>query len=328
MEALIKEKLEGIKFGDVQVHKHVAVIPVTGANGSGPEYLTMKEALAGNLLIITEVSEGGHVPELKVNNKADIPILLLDGEELAGAKQNRVLNTTILLREKMETIIPVSCTEQGRWSYSSARFSESGHVMSAKLRAVKNASVHENLKSNRAYRSNQGAVWGAIDCMARINDVDTETGAMKDVLEARQKDLDEYLENLPLVPNQHGFVVLVNGQVAGLDIISSPGAFALLHPKLIKSYVMDALTEKPAKGEHAYRGNADAFLARIAECEEHRFTSVGYGNDYRYEGKKIVGSALVHESTVIHMAFFQTTETEKAGSMSSVSRRRAYRTMH
>ena len=70
----------------------------------------------------------------------------------------------------------------------------------------------------------------------------------------------------------------------------------------------------------------DAFLARIMECDEHKFTSVGYGNDYRYEGKKIVGSALVHEGTVIHMAFFQATEMEKAGRMSPVSRRREYRT--
>ena len=326
MEAIIKEKLQGIKFGDVQVHKHVVAIPIIGANGSGPEYFTLKEALASNLLIITEISEGGHVPELKVNNKADIPVFLLDGEELAGAKQNRVLNTTILLKEKAETIIPVSCTEQGRWSYSSARFSESGHVMSARLRSVKNASVHESLKSDRAYRSNQGAVWDGIACMARLHDVSAETGAMKDVLDARQKDLDQYLENLPLVPHQAGLLVLVNGQIAGLDIISRPEAFALLHPKLIRSYVMDALTEKPASGAHAYREKADAFLARIMECDEQKFTSVGYGHDYRYEGKNIVGSALVHESTVIHMAFFQVTEMEKAGSMSPVSRRRAYRT--
>jgi len=57
------------------------------------------------------------VPELKVISQSDRPILLLDGEELVGAKQNRVLNTTILLREKAETNIQVSCVEQGRWSY-------------------------------------------------------------------------------------------------------------------------------------------------------------------------------------------------------------------
>ena len=34
------------------------------------------------------------MPELRVVNKGDARILVLDGEELRGAKQNRVLNTT------------------------------------------------------------------------------------------------------------------------------------------------------------------------------------------------------------------------------------------
>ncbi len=326
MEAIIKGQIEGIRFGDIQVHNHVAVIPMISANGSGPDYLTMKEAIEVHLLSVTEVTEGGTVPELKVINRADKPVLLLDGEELAGAKQNRVLNTTILLREKMETVIPVSCTEHGRWSYSSSHFEESGYIMSAKLRRVKNASVHENLKSARSYRSDQGAVWDEIAVQAMVNKVNSPTGAMRDVLEAKQEDMDTFLEHFPAVVNQNGLLVMVNGEVVGLDMVSRTPAFGTLHPKLIRSYVMDSLTEKPVKGKKASRKKADAFLNKILQCVEHTFDSVGYGHDYRYEGKKVVGSALAHESTVIHMAFFQITETEKAGHMSAVSRRRAYRT--
>lgn len=326
MEAIIKGHLEGIKFGEIQIHNHVAIIPIISTNGSGLDYLTMKEAMACNLLTITEVSEGGSVPELKVKNKADKPVLLLDGEELAGAKQNRVLNTTILLKEKSETTIPVSCTEHGRWSYMSSHFEESGYIMSAKLRSVKNASVHENLKSDRVYRSNQGAVWDEIGIQARLSKVITPTGAMRDVLEAKKEDMDSYLEHFPLITDQNGLFVMVNGKVIGLDIVSKTTAFGILHPKLINSYVMDALTEKPLKGKEASREKADAFLKKIIQCKENTFDSVGYGRDYRYEGQKIVGSALVHDSTVIHAAFFQITAAEKAGHMSSVSRRRAYRT--
>ena len=101
----------------VKVFNNMAVIPLFTSINESPQYLTLKEALEKRLLTITEVSQSGSVPELKVVNKAEIPVLLLDGEELAGAKQNRVLNTTILLKENSETIIPVSCTEQGRWAY-------------------------------------------------------------------------------------------------------------------------------------------------------------------------------------------------------------------
>jgi hypothetical protein len=326
MEAIIKGHMEGIKFGEIQVHNHVAVIPMISSDGSGPDYLTMKEALEGQFLAVTEVTEGGEVPELKVINRGEKPVLLLDGEELSGAKQNRVLNTTILLKEKSETLIPVSCTEHGRWSYRSARFEESGHIMSAKLRSIKNASVYENLKTMRAFLSDQGAVWDEIAIQAHINKVSSITGAMKDILEAKQKDMEAFLERLPLVADQDGLIVLVNGEVIGLDRVSRAAAFRILHPKLIRSYVMDALTEKPVKEKETSTKKTNAFLKKILQCTEQPFDSVGYGRDYRYEGKKIVGSALVHEDTVIHMAFFQITETEKAGRMSSVSQRRAYRT--
>lgn len=326
METVIKECLEALKFGEIQAHKNVAVIPIIGTNGTGPVYLTMKEAMEQGLMTVSEVSEGGNVPELKVSNRGDKPVLLLDGEELAGAKQNRVLNTTILLKEKSETVIPVSCTEHGRWSYRSDHFEESGYIMSASLRSVKNAAVCENLKCSRKFQSDQGAVWDGIARQARENKVEASTGAMRDVLEARQEDLDSFLEHFPLIDRQTGLLVMVNGKVVGLDGVSSPDAFGKLHPKLIRSYVMDALTERPAKGREASRKKAVKFLEEILQCGENVFEPVGYGRDYRYEGPKIVGSALVHEGSVIHMAFFHVTKTEKAGRMATVSRRRAYRT--
>jgi hypothetical protein len=67
------------------------------------------------------VSEGGDVPTLRLTSAADRPVLLLDGEELIGAKQNRVLNTTVLVAAHSRLTIPVSCVEQGRWAYKSAR---------------------------------------------------------------------------------------------------------------------------------------------------------------------------------------------------------------
>jgi len=326
MEEIVKAGMEAINLGAFQRHGHVAVMPIIGFNDAGPDYLTLKEAMAADLIQVTEVTEGGNVPELKVIHKGEKPVLLIDGEELSGAKQNRVLNTTILIKEQSETIIPVSCTEHGRWSYRSASFAESGHLMSAKLRRIKNASVHENLKAMRAFRSDQGKVWEEIAAQASINKISPVTGAMKDVLDAKQEDMDAFLEHFPLVEGQQGLIVLVNGQVVGLDVVSRAATFRILHPKLIRSYVMDALTERPGRDTTDLSEQIAAFLKRIPQCQEQVFNSVGYGRDCRYEGKKIVGSALVHEGAVIHMAFFQITETEKAGYMSSASRRRANRT--
>jgi len=327
MEAIITGHLEGIKFGEIQTHKHVSVMPMLSNNGSGPVYLTMKEAIEWSLLTVTEVSEGGHVPELKVINRADKPVLLIDGEELIGAKQNRVLNTTILLKEKSETVIPVSCTEHGRWSYQSGHFEESAYMMSATLRNIKNVSVSYSLQNTGEFASDQGAVWDGISAQAEAAGVHSATGAMRDVHAARKEDLDDWLEHYPLAAEQKGLLVMVNGKVVGLDMVSDTGAFRVIYPKLIRSYLMDAILEKPGKGKAASSlEKANSFMSKILTCTEKRYDSVGHGQDYRYEGKKIVGSALIHKNTVIHMAFFGITEAEKAGHMSSLSRRKMNRT--
>ena len=59
MEAIIKGHLEGIKFGEIQVHNHVAVIPMISTNDFGPDYLTMKEALEGQFLTVAEALKDG-----------------------------------------------------------------------------------------------------------------------------------------------------------------------------------------------------------------------------------------------------------------------------
>jgi hypothetical protein len=55
------------------------------------EYVTLNVVLYNNFIEIKEISEGGSVPELFVENKSDVWVLLLDGEELTDAKQNCIL---------------------------------------------------------------------------------------------------------------------------------------------------------------------------------------------------------------------------------------------
>ena len=67
--------------------------------------------MAAGTLQVTEVDESGSVPELLATNTGDEMVLLLDGEELVGAKQNRILNITLLAPAMQDTVIPVSCVE-------------------------------------------------------------------------------------------------------------------------------------------------------------------------------------------------------------------------
>jgi len=290
-------------------------------------YLTLKEALKNGRLLIQEVSNSGSVPELKVKNLLDIPVLILDGEELAGAKQNRILNTTILVKEKSEIIIPVSCTEQGRWSYQTNHFYDSDLVSPTFLRAKKASSVSASLKQNRGYHSDQQEIWEDVAFLREKTGVDSATGAMKDVYEQKQTNLEECLKVFQCLPGQKGIFVFIDGEIAGGDILSRAAALAMVFPKLVKSYAMDALIKEQDKIILSQNPIEEArrFLEEIKNCRQEKYPSPGMGDDYRFEGQDKVGSALVVEQQVIHLAFFKASKEEQIGRMSRYKRRKGYR---
>ena len=326
MDQDIKNFINRIKSGDMQVHDNLAVIPLFLDGNGGPSYITLKEALDMGTFIVTEISEGGNVPELKVINKGDIPVILLDGEELSGAKQNRVLNTTVLIAGMSETVIPVSCTEHGRWSYTSSEFRDSDLIMAYNIKRKKARSVMRNVRETGRYASDQGEVWDDIQAMSSNAKVHSSTGAMKDVFESREKDLDDYLNAITMMPEQRGMMVIINGVLMGFDVLSSNTAYAKLHQKLLKSCAIEALLDRKKKTITPNPAIVEGFLQEIITCNETKHKSVGLGIDYRFEGKEKVGTALVHEDNVIHLAFFSLPESEKIGRMAGMSQRRRNRT--
>lgn len=325
MDATIKKYLASFEFGELQHFQNMAILPLLTSLDDSPRYLTLKEALDKQVLTITEVSHEGSVPELKVINRAEIPVLLLDGEEVVGAKQNRVLNTTILVKENSELIIPVSCTEQGRWAYRQKEFSDSDTLMSTKLRGIKAQTVSDTLADSQEFRSDQGTVWTAIHEMSEEAGARSETGAMKAAYESKKEDLSDYLNAFPQVTGQKGLFVFIDGEGVGFDFVSRESAYAILHPKLAKSYAMDAILQKTKLAEAPDVTKAKQFVDRAQKCKEKKYESVGKGWDYRFEGKSLVGSALKFGKKVIHMAFFVITESDKAGEMASSKRRTRFR---
>ena len=312
MELIVRNYLSSLELGDMLVFGNMATIPLFIKADMEPDYITLDEALQHHLSQITEISESGSVPELKVINHADMPLLLIDGEELLGARQNRILNATILVKERAETVIPVSCCEQGRWHHTSRNFSTSPHIMPCFLRQAKVGDVTTSLRSKKGYRSNQARVWDQLRESALRFNVDSPTGAMKDLFDAKEEELHESLKALEIKPEQKGVLIFINGEVAGLDIVSRGSAYMTLHPKLIKSYAIESLEKRRMRTKPSVE-KARAFLAEAAHCVEEKYPSIGYGWNYRYEGERVVGAALVYQDRVIHASFFRTRRIDSNG---------------
>jgi hypothetical protein len=301
---LLNNVLDQIELGEIKTFEHISVIPIISKTTAGMDYRTLPEVLGGEDVRISEISSSGSVGELSLVNDSGEFLLLLDGEELIGAKQNRVMNSSIMAAPRSKIKIPVSCTEQGRWSYQSRNFEDSGVVMPLRARYNKKRSVDDELESSGTYRSNQSQVWQDISQMRSDSDTNSPTGAMKDVYKNRSSSLEAYAGAFKSVQGQTGMVVFVNGDVAGLEIFSKESALQSLAPKLIKSYAMDVLLEDSSSTGTPTQESAEEFIRALRTADSESYKSIGEGWDHRFSGNSVTGSALTCDEEVVHAVFY------------------------
>jgi hypothetical protein len=196
MVAVIKQRIESIGTTGRQGKSRLRIVPIVGPSHSEPGYCLLTRDNA-DMIKVTEVSEAGSVPVLNVQNLSDARVFLMDGQELVGAKQNRILNTDVLVPAQSTVAIPVSCVEQGRWRHATPVFSP-GKAASSSIRSRKSARVHEALKERRGHDANQQAVWNEVQSVMCSVRVDSPTAALHDAYAARERDLEETRKGLVL----------------------------------------------------------------------------------------------------------------------------------
>ena len=322
--------------------QNLTVFPLFLSKTGGPSYIPSSTAIEEHGMVVTEISDGGSVPNLMVENPSNHCVLLLDGEELRGAKQNRVVNTTLLVAPRSRTVIPVSCTESGRWRYNSPTFSSSKTVMPVKARRRKMRSVSQSLALHKEYSSDQGEVWNEVASLHEKVGTHSPTSAMSDAYHLMEQDLQAAMDKIPVQEGQFGLIAMIDGKPAGFDLLSRSEVYLEIHPQLIQSYAMEALASKRgsllASGAPKQETEvpcpdvlaAKAFLERCAAIKGSSFDSVSLGTDWRFIEEPIVGSGLEVEDTWIHMAYFMDepdvdSSGYRRGRMARMSRRSQYR---
>ena len=298
--------LDGLKLTRKQTFRNMTVFPLVAADGGEPDYLTLEKALNTGLVRITEVGSEGGVPELKVINSSRRCVLIIEGEELVGARRNRIVNSSFLLPGKAEVIIPVSCVEQGRWVYRSREFRAGDRIMHASLRRASQHEVKASLERGRGYHSNQGRIWEDIEEKASRLQAPSETGAMADMFEHAGDRLADYGKAFRTVECQVGAVLAINGRILGLETFRHYSTFSEFFNKLIKGYALDAVDWKdeyaPTKVQPE---RVRRFLGSISRSNGVEHDGPGIGKNIRFEARTISGSALVHDGRVLHMSAFR-----------------------
>jgi len=302
--SIIQNSLEELSVGQAISFKSLAMIPLTRTSYGKCRYRTLDDAFEAKLCRVGEISASGSVAELKFLNDGRDPVFLLDGEELVGAKQNRVLNLSILAPASSEIEIPVSCVEQGRWRYRSREFKSSPRAHYARGRAKKARSVSLAMKQTGSRRSDQREVWEGLSRKAEAMQVASDTEAMSDIYDKEAATIDDFVGALPSRPGQVGALFLIGGEIAGMDVFDHPSVLEKLLPKLVRSYALDAIEVGQKATADAPTELAEWFIEKVAHSEISELPAVGLGVDQRLDAEGLSGGALVVDSQVVHMAAF------------------------
>lgn len=315
----VTQLLQSLSVGAPVTAGNLTMFPLfkTGSGDAG--YRLLDESLDAGLAEVTEISDGGSVPELHFRNKSDRDILLVDGEELVGAKQNRVLNLTILVGAGQEVKIPVSCVEAGRWAWRSRRFSSGKRKLHARARMEKMRGVSASMRESgqRSRGDIQSAVWRSVEDKMASFECHSATASLHDVYEATERDLAPVREKFTAQPDQVGAAFAVDGRLVGAELFDAPATLAKLLPKLVDSYAFDAFEsrrygESKQEPKSPSLDEVKALLARIAQAPQSTYAAVAKGTDVRIDEPALHAAALVEGERVVHLSAFAD-ESEEAG---------------
>ncbi len=220
-------------MGEPAFLSNMVIYPIGGEGSELELDFLEEESREGRVRIL----ETGRVNSLDVDYEGGPGLLIIQGEEIVGARQNRIFATSMVLPRGRERV-PVYCVEEGRWSGAEAELRPSGYIAFPTVRSI--------ISSERP--DTQSTVWKEISRKQSTLKVQSVTRAMTESFRQREEELNYYMDYEPL-PDQIGFAVFSNLRFLGLDIFANPYVFRAFLGKLLLSYGLDALEDRMKSGE-------------------------------------------------------------------------------
>ena len=302
-----------LEFGPPLAAGPLLLFPVFTAAAPAPPYVCGPEADAENLLHVHEKEGGANVPELVVTHGAGMPLLLLEGETMLGAKQNRTLNVSVLCPPEVPATLPVSCVEAGRWGAAQPT-TRSPNIAPSGLRAAKTRSVSDSVRARGARFSDQGEVWQHVDAYATLHATQSPTAALEDVAGTIGPEVDALVAQLRPVDGQRGVVVAAGDRIVSLDLFDKASTLAAYWDGLVAGYAMEAIGNPPPAFSLA---DAETFATRVLATAVTEAPGVALGTEFHLDDADgdLTGTGLAWEGTVVHLAAFESSTPRRSRPM-------------
>jgi hypothetical protein len=286
-------------------YQALSIFPIRLRSGDllTDRWLTMDDAVKSGKMVISEKEGGGQVPLVAVQNRSrNEYVLLMAGELLIGGKQTRTIRQDVIVAPGQRVDVPVWCVEKGRWA-GRAEF-ESG-------RSLLPRSIHRELREG----ADQQRIWNQVERHNAVLGVPTPTDNLHAALDdatVRQRVQSAHRRIVPEVPvDSTGFVFVVGGRAAGVEFFGHRTLAQRLLPKMIDSYLVDLMVQKPAHqdGESGRRQQAATeFFERIRRASSHYTSTPGSGTGIRMASGGLLGEGVAVDRRLVHFGVQPSTQ--------------------
>ena len=241
---------------------------------------------------ISELSEA-RVDRIMIENNSDRPLVMIDGEEVVGAFQNRVVAASSVLKPGSKSEILTTCVEKGRW-HGASTFNTGRTCSFPTIRAIiAEATIRK--------RSAQDKVWSRIDRKLKSTKTISKTSSMHDIYENLRDDLNRYVSEVEGI-DANGMLVTCGRRILGLDYFSSHNLFDKFKEKLIRSYGLEAIDiTGPTRMK-----KVEPFIKSVfnGDGKWKKTKGGGHGSLDALLNKRLVARRLSYRRKMIHLSAF------------------------
>jgi hypothetical protein len=320
----------GYKALPAIVRGNLALFPVVADRAyDASQLMTLDEGVRSGQVTVTEAGDerglvrpgqpmprrgGAEVNRLVLSNNSGRPLLLLAGEIVTGGKQDRVIGADRIVPPNSGPMdLGVFCVEPGRWVASSQNFGSMGAQMaqpSVRTPAMAERNqmrVWENVRSSNAKMAANlpAAEAGMVVNTTSYAKVFESAPVAKVVAQYGGLESEQSILRQLRSEGAVGVVVAINGEMVWADVFASTNLLASYWPKLLHSYVAEAMTSGGANAVPNVR-DAEAYIGTLSGGREVVETEPGIFRraDITGEGYRVfeLTSLLGKNDFVVHIA--------------------------
>jgi hypothetical protein len=288
-----------ITIGPTSVAGPLRLVSLLG-RADGPVADLLEESLADGRTTIAELDADGVVSRVRVHHTGPAPLLLLDGEEILGAKQNRMVNASFLIEPGRTVDIPVSCVERLRWDRSGGHFRSSDTTATARLRAAKHARLCRALDAGHGYDTNQGAVWRDVDAYLGRTGVRSPTAASHDGYTSRRLQGERALAAVEPIAGQIGLAAVYGRSLVSLDLFGSASLYRRAWKKIGRGLLAELFERDVATDEDAALAVVGDALGAMAASDPVTEPAPGGGEILHARSSGLSFTAIVSHEAMFH----------------------------